>query len=247
MPEPSGAVKDLAELIDHSGGLIDKFKSHEVWWRGHSRAEWFLRPGVHREGRNVDSERNISVRFLMKAHTRHAQCPPESDFAGWLFLMQHYRLPTRLLDWTESSLIAAFFAVTGHPEEDGALWALDPLALNETQMGAPVLVVPGGESASGHFLPPFQDAKPQQTTLAIVSREVDVRMLIQQSAFTIHGDATPLDNLPGVDTFTRKYIIPAASKAKLRAQLKVLGFTLHKLFPDLEHLASDLAAMRFSP
>jgi FRG domain-containing protein len=135
LPEPSGAVNNLGELITHSGALLSEFKSHEVWWRGHSRADWLLTPGVHREGRDVDYERNISAKFFMKAHTRHARCPPEGDWAGWLFLMQHYRLPTRLLDWTESSLIAAFFAATDHLEQDGVLWALDPLALNERQMG----------------------------------------------------------------------------------------------------------------
>jgi hypothetical protein len=184
----------------------------------------------------------------MKAPTRYGQCPPEGDWDGWLFLMQHYRLPTRLLDWTQSSLVAAFFAATDHPEEEGALWALDPMGLNERQIGQARLFSPGGAVAGPLFLPPFQHTAAQQNkTLAVIAKEVDVRMLIQQSAFTIHGAATPLDTLPGADVFTRKLIVPAASKALIRAQLDALGFRLHSLFPDLEHLALDLSTARFAP
>jgi hypothetical protein len=44
--------------------------------------------------------------------------------------MQHYRVPTRLLGWSESLLVGLYFAVTEHPEKHGSLWRLDPVALN---------------------------------------------------------------------------------------------------------------------
>lgn len=46
---------------------------------------------------------------------------------------QHYELPTRLLDWTESALIALYFAVNQNIEKDecdSIVWALNPIALN---------------------------------------------------------------------------------------------------------------------
>jgi len=47
--------------------------------------------------------------------------------------MQHYRLKTRLLDWTESPLIATLFSVQDNHNVDGVLWALNPWILNENQ------------------------------------------------------------------------------------------------------------------
>ena len=47
---------------------------------------------------------------------------PAFSAIGWWKIMQHFRAPTRLLDWTASHLIAAYFAVAGVLENDGAVW-----------------------------------------------------------------------------------------------------------------------------
>ena len=247
MAQSSGTVNNLVDLINDATDLsTNSFKKSELWWRGQSNSEWPLVPGVYREGRTITYEQNIAARFMLKAHTRYSNCPPDGDWPTWLFLMQHYRLPTRLLDWTESSLIAAFFAVADNPDTDGALWALDPYALNASQTGKSNILTANGEAVRPHYQAVFHVNSPQPAaTLAVVGRELDVRMLIQQSVITIHGTANPIETLAGANNFIRKLIVPAASKKVLRAQLSALGFKRHSLFPDLEHLARDIAELRF--
>ena len=45
--------------------------------------------------------------------------PQADDLLGWLCVMQHYRAPTRLLDWSENLLVALYFAVSADLDQDG--------------------------------------------------------------------------------------------------------------------------------
>ena len=56
-------------------------------------------------------ELRLLRKFRARAHLRHHTCPDYFDYFGWLSLMRHYGLPTRLLDWSESPLVAAYFAM----------------------------------------------------------------------------------------------------------------------------------------
>jgi len=240
MPPPISDIRDVIGAAEDAGRAFKR----APWWRGHGQADWPLLPKVRRPPKGQPNrEQNLVLHFQAQAGTRHAKCPDRSDYVAWLFLMQHYGLATRLLDWTESILTALFFAVTEqqYDEKPGALWALNGAGLNGAQGLVPMLPVPEDGDVLPLFAAAFEDLAPTGKVVAVATHEVDLRMLIQRSAFTVHDSDTPLETLLGdYSAFLRKYDIAPKAKPRLRIQLEHLAIDTAMLFPDLDHLAADL-------
>ena len=103
----------LAAIVD----ATQRFDDRMLWWSGHSRKSWKLHPSIYHKQLSK-TESNMSVQFLNLTRVRHRDVPDLNDGPSRVFLMQHYGLPARLLDWTDSPLVALYFAVVDNTSED---------------------------------------------------------------------------------------------------------------------------------
>lgn len=211
----------------------------EVWFRGHSDASWSLVPRLLRSEAGKVQEKNILARFRSRAMGMLTNPPSDNDPARWLFLMQHYGLPTRLLDWTESALAALFFASQGHDDRDGCIYIMLPMDLNNSQTGEPVLYAPYTKPIHELMLSCFHGTEKQTITLAVLAFASNDRITRQHANFTMHGSESDLRTLLN-SGWSRIVTTPAATKPTIRRQLAYFGITRASLFNDLDSLASDL-------
>jgi hypothetical protein len=128
LPEPRTVAFDSwAEFQDF---VADP--GYRNWaFRGQADARWPLHSSlsrylldhrIHRDAWPIQEER-IGRIFRRKGHLFLDHIPDEDDAFQWLALMQHHGAPTRLLDFTWSPFVAAFFALE-RATVPAAVWAI---------------------------------------------------------------------------------------------------------------------------
>jgi hypothetical protein len=138
-----------------------------------------------------------------------------------------------------------YFAVTDHPRQNGALWALLPHRLNRNRNKA-LTELPSFEEDNKYtaeYEPlRVQDDPPhvRHYPIAISAPRNNTRMQAQLSVFTVfHRITTPIDKI-GDGTHVWKYIIPATAKAKIAADLDRMRISKFQLFPELDNIGERL-------
>lgn len=110
-------------------------ENYQELYRGQSKDSYILKSGISRYADSVkelkELEKNVLNDFKIliekspigfkMIQLNHKDPYYENDWR-WIEQIQHYRIPTRLLDWSLDPKIALFFAVESNKNEVGQFW-----------------------------------------------------------------------------------------------------------------------------
>ena len=225
-------------------------------YRGHRDVNWKVVPSIARAPFqeeaicNNGTERDTIEYWLLSNFRGHSTSlipawamQGDSKEQKWrlLILAQHHGLPTRLIDWTISPLVALFFAVEGPPERCPS--NTKPCKSCQKNGGHDSAVYAYGGNKGIHCFSVEAMARENTNAPAYVHNNdpglirpprISPRIVTQGSMFTI--GSKPFNEMP-VDY---KWVVPVSKREQVLHELDELNINRDMLFPDLDGIAAYL-------
>jgi hypothetical protein len=252
----SPTVKILTEFTALIEKQLAASQEGALWHRGCPSFEHDEQsPGLYRHTKITDIKGLLALEMQMLSRFRQRSIPfvdrPVDDYWERLFYMQHFRVPTRLLDWTENPFIALYFALTSrskHPDGDAAIWMLDPVAWNRHSLGHMAFkegILSTDDTRLDYLKPGAELATMNADPVAIYGFHNTARIVAQRGVFAIFGkDTDRMEEIYVKRAYPQdcllKVRLPKDEKPKLLASLFQIGVTHSVIFPDLEGLAKEM-------
>jgi len=236
------------------------------WYRGVDDNHFRLQPGLFRVHRASELEYLKLEAQMMQDFERHAILRGTADPDGEdkrsrilkLFHMQHYSVPTRLLDWSTNPFTAMYFALSTGMDKpnDPCVWVMDPWAWNEGVLRQASWGKRGpahvNESAVQAWHPEEDYTEREHRAMAMDPAAVlgvynTERMRAQRGVFSIFGKgyrpmeevyADPASKI-AQDALFRIDIDRGSAPAMLN-QLIAMGFTDSVAYPDFQGVAKEI-------
>ena len=178
--------------------------------------------------------------FKRKAHQFLEKPPDPDDDFQWLALMQHHGAPTRLIDFTWSPYVAAFFALE-RTIADGVIWALNPARIDSSRALRHSRMDP---RVKGNFERYFLKGNQRFIWLG-EPHTMNRRLIAQSGTFAAPGVLdVPVEEIiadSGQENILAKFTLPNAMRETGMRELYRMNITYATLFPDLDGLAKSLA------
>lgn len=226
-------------------------------FRGHGDRRWKLRPKIGRSDvLGVEWNPSAEVGLFEEFCRRARQFDPGVGFStwDWLALAQHYGLPTRLLDWTQNPLVAAYFAVASSASVEAEIIAVrvpdrDYLHLQ----GGPLTVRSDISLEAAQTEVQWERPSPFDSftwppwtpgPVAFVRPLIRAsRMIAQRGVFSVH--LYPTEEWLGFGSrlkagAIKRLAVPAELKAHFQARLAGLGVDASSIMSDLGSVCEAL-------
>jgi hypothetical protein len=247
---PSGPVYRVFRLESWDQFLkVITGSRYSNWaFRGERDERWPLYSAISRYFQNFgidprawpSQEKRIIRIFKRKAHQFVAQPPGPDDDLQWLALMQHHGAPTRLLDFTWSPYVAAFFALE-RTTADGVVWALNPAPL---ESGHGVRNTKMDPRIEGNFKRYFLPGDRRFVWMG-EPHTMNRRLIAQSGTFAVPGVLDiPLEGIfsdyPDPASILAKFVLANRVRETGMRELYRMNITPATLFPDLDGLARSM-------
>jgi len=271
-PKPIDYVELFSKFLAELGPNLFQSKEYEYFFRGHIETRNEILPKIYRKKR-VRGASTIQDRALIKNEDKIFKeiiLRTPQDFIHEhttiekLVKMQHYGLPTRLLDITSNPLVALYFAaqkvadskangeivVMKIPKDKIKFYDSDTVSIlaNIAKM-KPTFSYPQDGSYLLHEIrkdvPSFFDIIKEQDVNSVVPVKVKLnnnRIVRQSGAFLLFGINGEKNKPAKVnpDWIERRIVIDHNDKTGLLRTLKILGINGSTLFPEIDYQAADL-------
>lgn len=267
-------IFNVAKNIDEYLEIIKQIKSENplAWYRGQSNSHYQLEPSLYREkgmitGNNKEAvfmratngkyilQDDITALYKFKKYYDTIHVTDKFQFIDYLYIMQHYGIPTRLLDFTENELVALYFSVSSrnsgkikdvnqeiedfyeydsYTDSGSAVFCIDPVKTNnESFMKKQIIDLKEYSFESLGYI---------DTPVCIKTQNPDKRIIAQKGAFMFFGFyVNPYDYYTVFNNSIYKIFIPNSCRKQILSELKTKFSISHStMYPDIEGIVMEI-------